>query len=245
MSATRQIAALLAVCAACAAGAGEGRAEVPFHSTSPVGGAVEGLQVDRVFSSGNSEWPRSVSNSVIELASFESGASTAQRQAPLSNGGAEPHRLRRAGPVPLLSVPSPKASDPLEAIRRMGSGEDAGRTETSSPVPLDLLQLATWTAVVLGAGIAGILLLKRLGMGGRMASGPAAEIKLRGTLMLAPRTGVHLVSVASQEFLVAIDPRGVSSVTIVPPRFEEDEEAEESARFDGTLLEKPGRPGHV
>lgn len=144
---------------------------------------------------------------------------------------------RRVTPVAYTQVTVPETTDSAAAhtsaaptqskflardsMRRELSSSLSGEGENTSWSG-DFMRLATWTMVVLGVGIGGILLLKKLGVGGRFASGPGTEIQLRGSLMLAPRTGVHLIGIGAQKFLVAVDPRGVSGLTIVPESFEVD-----------------------
>jgi len=103
--------------------------------------------------------------------------------------------------------------------------------------PSQLQRLAMTTAgVLLSAGI-GLLGVRRLG--GRFAPlRPRADrgLQSHGSIPIGPRNALHLVEIAGRQFLVAVDPRGVSSVTAVPPEFPPPDSWPQEATEDAVAL---------
>lgn len=126
------------------------------------------------------------------------------------------------------------AASVREPLRLDRPGWPKAQGADVNPVGGDFVRLLTWTLVVLSVGVGGIILLKRTGLGARFTTSPSSDMKLQGTLMIAPRMGVHLVSIASREFLVAVDQRGISAIAVVPPNLAADDDAD----FDESIPEE-------
>ncbi|MEZ6064758.1 MAG: hypothetical protein R3B90_03395 [Planctomycetaceae bacterium] len=83
----------------------------------------------------------------------------------------------------------------------------------------DILRVGSWTLVLVMAAVLVVLVLRKLGIGSTITADAASGLRLQGTLVLQPRMAVHLVTNGTSEFVVAIDPRGISGVTLLPARF--------------------------
>lgn len=131
--------------------------------------------------------------------------------------------LASESPVP---VSSQQRSDPaaprfkLPASASGGAGIATPVWDDVSHVDLGRLAAATGvTAVLAMTGLVGL----RHWRDRRTTSGARNSLSLCGTVWLGARNGVHLVGVQDRHYLIAVDARGVSSVTPVGTATEEGE----------------------
>lgn len=107
---------------------------------------------------------------------------------------------------------------------------EGGREEhalANSPLPSagDLSRIAVGIIVISLLGFVGLWLLKRSRWGGRMRCRPESSLQHIDSILLGPRNTLHLVGVGDRRFLVAVDPRGVSRITVVAEDFPNLEES--------------------
>lgn len=122
-------------------------------------------------------------------------------------------------------------------------------SQIDRPTTADLTRLAGAIFAVTVAAVLGLILLRCSRWGGGLRRTVASSLQLAGTLTLGPRNTLHLVTVEDRRFLVAVDPRGVSSITPVPEPFpdlgdaasETDDSADVLPDRAPDAVQRPGR----
>jgi flagellar biogenesis protein FliO len=92
-------------------------------------------------------------------------------------------------------------------------------TEALWPDAGEITRLAVGTVCVAGLAVVALLVLRRTRWGASHATRLQSPLQHGGSIPLGPRNSLHLVTVGQQRFLVAVDPRGVSTIAPVAESF--------------------------